>query len=144
MSLTDPPLADCRARAYPVARANRTSMGVTMWRRSITALAMLTGGGAVAFTALAWISARITSTLALVDASGGDFATRYLFGDGTAPRGALAVAVATAVLLVAGIATASVGYLRIATPGPSPLMIRNPGAPNPQPREMQLAFKGKY
>lgn len=115
-----------------------------MWRRSIAALTMLVGGGALALTALAWISARITSTLALVEADGGDFVSLYLFGDGTAPRGALAVAITTLLLLLAGVVAASVGYLRIATPGPSPLMIRNPGSLNPQPREMQLAFKGKY
>lgn len=115
-----------------------------MRRQSITALAVLIGGGALALITLVWISARITRTIELVDTTGGDFTALYLLGDGTAIVGALTVAIATALLLIAGVTTASVGYLRIATPGPSPLMIRHPGGFNPQPREIELAFKGKY
>ena len=50
----------------------------------------------------------------------------------------------TALLLVASLAVASIGYLRIATPGPSPLMIRQPPALFAQPREVQLSMQGKY
>ncbi|WP_405219055.1 hypothetical protein [Agrococcus sp. Ld7] len=110
----------------------------------LTALAMLIGGGVLAMTALAWVGARVTVTVGLAKAAGGDFASLYLLGDGTAPTGALAAAIGTLALLLAGVVTASVGSLRIAVPGPSPLMIRNPGSLNPQPREMQLALKGKY
>lgn len=115
-----------------------------MRRQSFTALGMLIAGGVLAITALAWVGARVTVTLELVATTDGDFFSRYLFGDGTATTGALTVAIGTLLLMVAGIVTASVGYLRIANPGPSPLMIRNPGSLNPQPREMQLALKGKY
>lgn len=113
-------------------------------RQSFTALGMLTAGCVLAITALAWVGARVTGTLELAETTGGDFVSLYLLGDGTATTGALAAAIGTLLLLLAGVVTASVGYLRIANPGPSPLMIRNPGSLNPQPREMQLALKGKY
>ena len=111
---------------------------------SLRALAMLLAGGTLAFLAGAWISARIAATIEVVQASGGEFAARYFLGDGAAVVGALTVSIGTALLLVASLAVASIGYLRLATPGPAPLMIRQPPALFAQPREVQLSMQGKY
>lgn len=78
------------------------------------------------------------------DATGDDPLVRYLLGDGTAVAGALVVALGIPLLLVGGVIMASIGYARIALPGPSPLMIRYPADPPAQPKQMQLGFKAMY
>lgn len=127
-------------------RPDRTARGreAGTGSRGLRALAMLLVGGALAFVAAAWISARIAATVELVQATDDDFAVRYFLGDGAAVAGALTVSIGTGLLLVVSLAIATVGYLRIAAPGPSPLMVRQPPAFFTQPREVQLSMQGKY
>lgn len=127
-------------RPVPAARTR----GAGDRAQSVRSLAMLLAGGTLAFLAATWISARIAATVEFVQATGGDFAARYFLGDGGAVVGALTVSIGTALLLVVSLAVASLGYLRIARPGPSPLMIRQPPAFFAQPREVQLSLQGKY